>query len=161
SAFSERSPSAAAAASARTTSGRRTRQRSSSSAFSAAWPSGVTSAVPFSTGGRQRPNLDPRLPCSAAAADAAPHPAQDASADLVADGARGLLGPRQDDARAAPGPPEPFADRLPEAAFGILLAGRRWRWIRLFRRGLDLLRQHFLCRLAVDGPVVLRADRAA
>src|SRR5688500_5350932 len=54
SAFSERSPSAAAAASALTTSGRFTRQSSSSSAFSRAWPSRVISAVLFSAGGRQR-----------------------------------------------------------------------------------------------------------
>src|SRR3546814_14699573 len=47
--------SAAAAASALTTSGRRTRHRSSSSDFSRACPAGVTRAVLFSPGGRQRP----------------------------------------------------------------------------------------------------------
>src|SRR3970282_844413 len=92
--------------------------------------------------------------------DAAEHAAQDLAADLVAAGACGLLGHGFDHSLAAPGAEHRVLDRLAKStAVAFTIACRRCSGL-LRHRG-DLAREHLGRRVAVDGGVVLGANRAA
>src|SRR5207342_2294459 len=97
------------------------------------------------------------------AEDPAEHATQDLAADLVADGAGGLLGHGFDHALASPGTEHGVLHRLAETAVlgVVLLAGAGSGRIGRGRGRLGLLCQHFRRGFAIDGLVVLRADRAA